>query len=292
MTLEAALKQQKKNVGNPKAKEYQPFTYGAEYNVRGSISNFLSPITESLEDTAISAFYDSGKMYQSYVTPSFMTKLMIKFKNLKGQDFEDFIMNEYGNSEWFRDPKGGLIIGKGWKNEMLRLLATDENARNIFDFKVELNFNKHNYMRNMNDSEYTLSLITEYFSESSETNNLTPAYFRMPMQSNKPSSEFFKFYSYRGSEYKNAIVRNLYTMFLQELGRIQTIRMRNLSKDDPRFIKNFDSNGRKFNFLPFLNTYLEDTNTSARTLLRDEDGRVSTDNERLAKLLQRKVGRS
>lgn len=287
--LGRALKQQKKNVGNPKAKKYQPFTYGAEYNVRGSISNFLSPITESLEDTAISAFYDSGKMYQSYVTPSFMTKLMIKFKNLKGQNFEDFIMNEYGNSEWFRDPKGGLIIGKGWKNEMLRLLATDENARNIFDFKVELNFNKHNYMRNMNDSEYTLSLITEYFSESSETNNLTPAYFRMPMQSNKPSSEFFKFYSYRGSEYKNAIVRNLYTMFLQELGRIQTVRMRNLSKDDPRFIKNFDSNGRKFNFLPFLNTYLEDTNISARTLLRDEDGRVSTDNERLAKLLQRKV---
>lgn len=287
--LGRALKQQKKNVGNPKAKEYQPFTYGAEYNVRGSIGNFLSPITESLEDTAISAFYDSGKMYQSYVTPSFMTKLMIKFKNLKGQNFEDFIMNEYGNSEWFRDPKGGLIIGKGWKNEMLRLLATDENARNIFDFKVELNFNKHNYMRNMTDSEYTLSLITEYFSESSETNNLTPAYFRMPMQSNKPSSEFFKFYSYRGSEYKNAIVRNLYTMFLQELGRIQTVRMRNLSKDDPRFIKNFDSNGRKFNFLPFLNTYLEDTNISARTLLRDEDGRVSTDNERLAKLLQRKV---
>ena len=287
--LGRALKQQKKNVGNPKAKEYQPFTYGAEYNVRSSISNFLSPITESLEDTAISAFYDSGKMYQSYIIPSFMTKLMIKFKNLKGQDFEDFIMNEYGNSKWFRDPKGGLIIGKGWKNEMLRLLATDENARNIFDFKVELNFNKHNYMRNMNDSEYTLSLITEYFSESSETNNLTPAYFRMPMQSNKPSSEFFKFYSYRGSEYKNAIVRNLYTMFLQELGRIQTIRMRNLSKDDPRFIKNFDNNGRKFNFLPFLNTYLEDTNISARTLLRDENGRVSTDNERLAKLLQRKV---
>ena len=287
--LGRALKQQKKNVGNPKAKEYQPFTYGAEYNVRGSISNFLSPIIESLEDTAISAFYDSGKMYQSYVTPSFMTKLMIKFKNLKGQDFEDFIMNEYGNSEWFRDPKGGLIIGKGWKNEMLRLLVTDENARNIFNFKVELNFNKHNYMRNMNDSEYTLSLITEYFSESSETNNLTPSYFRMPMQSNKPSSEFFKFYSYRGSEYKNAIVRNLYTMFLQELGRIQTVRMRNLSKDDPRFIKNFDSNGRKFNFLPFLNTYLEDTNISARTLLRDEDGRVSKDNERLAKLLQRKV---
>lgn len=287
--LGRALKQQKKNVGNPKAKKYQPFTYGAEYNVRGSISNFLSPITESLEDTAISAFYDSGKMYQSYVTPSFMTKLMIKFKNLKGQDFEDFIMSEYGNSEWFRDPKSGLIIGKGWKNEMLRLLATDENTRNIFDFKVELNFNKHNYMRNMSDSEYTLSLITEYFSESSETNNLTPAYFRMPMQSNKPSSEFFKFYSYRGSEYKNAIVRNLYTMFLQELGRIQTVRMRNLSKDDPRFIKNFDSNGRKFNFLPFLNTYLEDTNISARTLLRDEDGRVSTDNERLAKLLQRKI---
>ena len=273
-SLDQALKEQQRN---PNA-NYNPFAYNGENSIAGSLRNFLSPITDILEDTAINAFYDSGKMYQSYVTPSFMTKLMNKFR-LEGQEFEDFIMNEYGNSEWF---KFAGAPNTGWRNEWLRQLARDPEARKVFDHKVELNFNKHNYMRNMSDAEYTLSLITEYLAEGNANNkNLVPAWFRVPIQSNKPSSEFIKFYSYRGETYKDEIVNGLYNMFLQELSRIQTVRMRNLSKNDADFIKNFDSNGRKFNFLPFLNEYL--------------DGRVGNllasegNNKRLAQLLQKKI---
>ncbi len=269
-------------------KDYNPFAFGTKFGINGSLRNFLTPITDKLEDTAVNAFYDSGKMYQSYVTPSFMTKLFNKFRQ-EGQAFEDFILDEYGSSEWFKFGAGDGDITKGWRNEWLRLLARDENARKVFDHKVELNFNKHNYMRNMSDAEYTLSLITEYFSESAKVEDRVPAWYRVPMQSNKPSSEFIKFYSYRGDDYKNAIVNGLHNMFLQEISRIQTVLRRNMSKNDPGFIKNFDTNGRKFNFLPVFNSYLEESAVSKRTILRNEDGSVSSDNNRFASLLQKKV---
>jgi exodeoxyribonuclease-5 len=269
-------------------KDYNPFAFGTKFGINGSLRNFLSPITDKLEDTAVNAFYDSGKMYQSYVTPSFMTKLFNKFRQ-EGQAFEDFILNEYGSSEWFKFGAGDDDITKGWRNEWLRLLARDENARKVFDHKVELNFNKHNYMRNMSDAEYTLSLITEYFSESAKVEDQVPAWFRVPMQSNKPSSEFIKFYSYRGDGYKNTIVNGLHDMFLQEISRIQTVLRRNMSKNDSGFIKNFDTNGRKFCFLPVFNSYLEEGDVSKRDVLRNEDGSVSSDNNRFTSLLQKKV---
>lgn len=284
--LDKALQAQNKGT----LKEYDPFKFGGESSIGGSLRNLLTPITDKLEDTAVNAFYDSGKMYQSYITPSFMTKLMNKFRQ-EGQAFEDFIMDEYGSSEWFKFQNGD--VDKGWRNEWLRILAKDENARKVFDHKVELNFNKHNYMRNMSDAEYTLSLITEYFAESTDNKtNMVPAWFRVPMQSNKPSSEFIKFYSYRGEGYKNSIVYGLHNMFLQELSRIQTVRMRNMDKKDAGFIKNFDTNGRRFNFLPVLNNYLENTadKIAKRDILRNEDNTISSDNSRLASLLQKKVG--
>lgn len=283
--LDKALQAQNKGT----LKEYDPFKFGRESSIGGSLRNLLTPITDKLEDTAVNAFYDSGKMYQSYITPSFMTKLMNKFRQ-EGQAFEDFIMDEYGSSEWFKFQNGD--VDKGWRNEWLRILAKDENARKVFDHKVELNFNKHNYMRNMSDAEYTLSLITEYFAESTDNKtNMVPAWFRVPMQSNKPSSEFIKFYSYRGEGYKNSIVYGLHNMFLQELSRIQTVRMRNMDKKDAGFIKNFDTNGRRFNFLPVLNNYLENTadKIAKRDILRNEDNIISSDNSRLASLLQKKV---
>ena len=283
--LDKALQAQSKGT----LKEYDPFKFGTENSIGGSLRNLLTPITDKLEDAAVNAFYDSGKMYQSYITPSFMTKLMNKFRQ-EGQAFEDFIMDEYGSSEWFKFTNSD--VDKGWRNEWLRILAKDENARKVFDHKVELNFNKHNYMRNMSDAEYTLSLITEYFAESTDNNtNMVPAWFRVPMQSNKPSSEFIKFYSYRGEGYKNSIVYGLHNMFLQELSRIQTVRMRNMDKKDAGFIKNFDTNGRRFNFLPVLNNYLENTadKIAKRDILRNEDNTISSDNSRLASLLQKKV---
>lgn len=232
---------------------YEPFKFGSRDGINGNTREFLKPITDHLEDIAVSAFYDSGKMYQSYITPSYTSKLFQKFGQT-GQVFDDFIMAEYGNMPWFHT---GNNIERGWRNAWLKSLATDSKAREIFKHKVQLNFNKHNYMRNMSDMEYALSLFTEYFSENaSEKQTRVPAWFRVPMLSNKPSSEFIRFYSERGANYREALTNGFKMIFDQELSRIQTVEMRNLQKEDPRFIKNFDSNGKKFMFLDFMNEYL------------------------------------
>lgn len=232
---------------------YEPFKFKSKDGINGNTREFLKPITDHLEDTAVSAFYDSGKMYQSYITPSYTSKLFQKFSQT-GKTFDSFLMEEYGKVPWFHT---GTKIERGWRNAWLQKLATDSNARKVFKHKVQLNFNKHNYMKNMSDMEYTLSVVTEYFSENaSEKQTKVPAWFRVPMLSNKPSSEFIRFYSERGTNYKETLTNGFKMIFDQELSRIQTVEMRNLSKEDPRFIKNFDTNGKKFMFLDFMNAYL------------------------------------
>ena len=267
---------------------YEPFKFGSRDGINGNTREFLKPITDHLEDIAVSAFYDSGKMYQSYITPSYTSKLFQKFGQT-GQAFDDFIMAEYGNMPWFHI---GTNIERGWRNAWLRALATDSKAREIFKHKVQLNFNKHNYMRDMSDMEYALSLFTEYFSENaSEKQTRVPAWFRVPMLSNKPSSEFIRFYSERGANYRETLTNGFKMIFDQELSRIQTVEMRNLSKSDPRFIKNFDSNGKKFMFLDFMNEYLTGDKKSSELgkLIRQKLDGHQVDEARLNELAKEAI---
>jgi hypothetical protein len=268
-------------------KEYKPFEFKSSHNIGSAVQNFLSPVANVLEDTAINAFYDSGKMYQSYVTPSFTTKLLQKFKLSNDKDFFNFMKEEYGKSEWF----GKEVFDRMAKGMIMRWnvpwLAMMGRYRKEFDHRVQLNFNGHNYMRNLSDPEYALSVITEYYSESAEQQN-DPAWFRIPMESNKPSEEFIRFMSYRNKDsniYKTEVVEDLSDMVFMEISRIQTVRKRNLSEEDEGFIKNFDDNGRRFCFFPFLNAYMED----GGTILRDADGNVTEDNKTLTKLLKKKI---
>ena len=267
---------------------YEPFKFKSKDSINGNMREFLKPITEQLEDIAVSAFYDSGKMYQSYVTPSYMSKLMQKFSQ-KGEAFDKFLTEEFGNQPWFHE---GTDIERGWRNSWLRALATDSKAREIFKHKVQLNFNKHNYMRNMNDMEYTLSLFTEYFSEgANDKQSRVPAWFRVPMLSNKPSSEFIRFYSERGTNYKETITDGMMDIFNQELSRIQTVLMRNLDSKDPRFIKNFDKNGKKFCFLDFMNDYLTGgkKNSELGKLINDKVNGKEVDEAKLYELANKAI---
>ncbi len=267
---------------------YEPFKFKSKDSINGNMREFLKPITEQLEDIAVSAFYDSGKMYQSYVTPSYMSKLMQKFSQ-NGEAFDKFLTEEFGNQPWFHE---GTDIERGWRNSWLRALATDSKAREIFKHKVQLNFNKHNYMRNMNDMEYTLSLFTEYFSESAnDKQSRVPAWFRVPMLSNKPSSEFIRFYSERGTNYRETITDGMMDIFNQELSRIQTVLMRNLDSEDPRFIKGFDKNGKKFCFLDFMSDYLTGDKKSSELgkLINDKVNGKEVDETKLYELANKAI---
>ena len=141
-------------------------------------------------------------MYQSYVIPSYMTKLMSKF-HLDGEKFDQFITNEYGKYDWFKE-HNSRDIERGWKLPILRELVTNPKAREVFDHKVQLTFNKHQYMKKMDDTEVTLAILAEYWAETTRSDKKSgriPAWFRVPMLSNKPSAEYIKFYSERGINY-------------------------------------------------------------------------------------------
>lgn len=280
------VKALKSNVDN---KTYEPFKFRSKDSITGNLREFLKPITEHLEDTAVSAFYDSGKMYQSYITPSYMTLLMQKFNYLEGEEFDKFIKDEYGQYSWFHT---GNNIETGWRWSWLKEIVTDSKAKELFKHKVQLNFNKKNYMRNMSDVEYALSVLTEYWSEStSDKQDRVPAWFRVAMLSNKPSSEFIRFYSERGINYKETIVNNMHGIFDAELCRIQTVRHRNLTKENSRYIGNFDKNGKRFMFLSFLNDYLDGKQKSSELgkLLNDKLDGKKVDEVKLYDLVNKAV---
>lgn len=231
--------------------EFNPFDF--ESGIKGNIRSFLRPLTEYFEDLEVSSFYDCGKMYQSYSTPSYTAKLFQKFK-LPEKDFDAFIKEEF-YTPWFHT---GNKLESGWRNEWIRLLVKDSKAREIFKHKTQLNFNRKNYMKTMTDKELTLSIFTEYFSErASSKESMVPAWFRIATLSNKPSLEFIRFYSYRGDNYKDVITNLLHNVFLQELSRIQTVELRNLKEGDYGYIEHFDESGRKFLFLDYMNKYLK-----------------------------------
>lgn len=248
------------NVNNP---SYEPliFTKGEGgkkgSGIRGSLSKFLEPLTKHLSDIAVSSIFDSGKTYQSHVTPSYMTKLMLKFHETDPVKFDQFIQEEFGKYNWFRDTSI-RDTKAGWRSGWIGLLARDAAARKVFKHEAKLNYNKHNYMKDMTGNEYIMSLLSSFFSEGAGNGrDGAVAWYRIPILSNKPSEEYIRFYADMGQDYKEVISTKMTKVFNQELSRIQTVRMQNYDKSDPRFIKNFHENGKRFCFLDFMNVYLE-----------------------------------
>lgn len=261
-----------KNLNN---RTYDPFNFKNKDSINGNLRNFLKPITMYFDDVSVASFYDSGKMYQSYTTPSYMSKLMAKLSETDPTKFKEFMHEEFGKYDWFRD-QSQLDKTRGWRNNLIESLSRDPVTREKFKHKVQLNFNKHNYMKNMDDMEYTLSLITEFLAEYNPTGKRQWSWYRVPMQSNKPSSDFIRMERYNDANYQESIAENMQRIFSQELSRIQTVRLRNFSKEDLRYIKNLDKNGRKFCFLDFMNDYLEGSmkNSELGRLINDKlDGK-------------------
>lgn len=244
-----------KETGN----KYYPFEYSigksAPNSILGNLRAILKIPASKIDNTTTFSVYDNGNMYQSFCTPSYLFKLMTKFQ-LKDENenlFQQFIKEEYKQYPWFAiEEDGKTTYLASWLQEMV----DDPNTREILKHKIQLNFNKHNYMRNMTSHEYALSVLAEFFSEKSKLKGRDTAWYRVPMLSNKPSSEFIRFVRYTGPMYKNTIIEALYKVYSQELSRIQTVRLRGQNPENVEYISNFDGKGLEFCFLTFLNEHL------------------------------------
>lgn len=268
LQIENALNTIKENLGaivknidfGKDNKTYSPFEYGAKNSIEGYLSKLLTPIVEQFEDTAISSYYDNGKMYQSYITPSYMTKLILKFGGQDSNKVNEFIDSEYKKYEWFY--KNGE-----WRNDWLDKFTrvTPAERKKLLKHKTQLHFDKNYYMKGMTEQQYILSVITEYFNGG----DMNIAWYKMPLQSNKPASEFISFFKYTDANsslsggYQTVITSKLYDVFLQEFERIKQVRKDNLSKSDSNDIKNYhEERGKHFVFLDFFNAHLDDGNKS------------------------------
>lgn len=245
---------------------YDPLSYTKGENgkkgsgIKGSLSKFLTPLTQHLADISVSSIFDNGKMYQSYVTPSYMTKLALKFAETDQLKFNEFIQAEYGKYEWFKNESG-------WRGGWIGILAKDATSRKIFKHEVKLNYNKHSYMKEMSGNEYIMSLLSSFFSEGAGNGRENAvAWYRIPMLSNKPSEEYIRFYADMGIDFKEKISSKMAKVFDQELSRIQTVRIQGYEESDPRYIKNFHENGKRFCFLDFMNVYLDQGSKANTTL--------------------------
>lgn len=241
------------------------------------LQNLLTPLTASLEDSHITTIFDNGKMYQTRVKPSALLLHIAKF-HLDDAKFMQFILDNYAGLPWYRD-QSEPDPTKGWRNAMLGEMVNNKEVRENFRHHVQLNFNKKQYMKNMNPVEYTLASIAEFFAANplKKTTGNVYANFRMTIQSNKPTSEYLTMKCITGPYYKETIVDQMSQIFDQELTRIQTLQYLNAKKGDAKYIKNFSEQGKKFCLVDFMNVYLEGgerANTELGKLLKDKlDGK-------------------
>lgn len=275
-------KQISKNADNI---EYDPFAYGRDKDgIRSSLMRFFEKLTDSYEDEAVTSFYEGGKMRQSYLLPSFLTMFVNKF-HLEDETFYNFIASEF-DTEFMRDI-GEENIRKGWNNVWLQHMMSDSKKRMNFNCKTSITFNGSTYMRGMTAEEYALAMITEFYGENSkETDPMFLANFRVIIESNKPSAEYITFYARGGAFFKEDLVGDFMNVFNQEIGRIKTVLLReesrknSLARLEERYeagditaqqyealvysinqeaITNFDTRGKQFVYLDFLNKEIENS---------------------------------
>lgn len=241
---------------------YNPLLKGEEKNIYGNYKSIVGLMSRYIQDSIESSSYENGKMHYSFVTPSYMGKLILNLKDAIGNPskFNSFMEENYGSYRWFREEEGT------WNNAWLELISESKDARQGLEHKVQLSFDGTPYT-DLSELGYTLSLMSEYFyDKGSRGKGPQWAWYRVPMLSNKPSSEFIRFKRYSGSEYKRRIKRGLKMVLNQEILRIQTVLDRvanpNIEKIGVKDKTTFDISDKILEENPSLQAKLSSKNDS------------------------------
>lgn len=241
---------------------YNPLLKGEEKNIYGNYKSIVGLMSRYIQDSIESSSYENGKMHYSFVTPSYMGKLILNLKDAIGNPskFNSFMEENYGSYRWFREEDGT------WNNAWLELISESKDARQGLEHKVQLSFDGTPYT-DLSELGYTLSLMSEYFyDKGSRGKGPQWAWYRVPILSNKPSSEFIRFKRYSGSEYKRRIKRGLKMVLNQEILRIQTVLDRaanpNIEKIGVKDKTTFDISDKILEENPSLQAKLSSKNDS------------------------------
>ena len=206
---------------------YDPFekrSNDSVYNAYKNIATIAEPyVVNALEAST----YANGKMYYSFVPPSYMGQLFNNLINTDKDSLELFLENNYAKYEWFKTSDSWNIQ---WLNDI-------ENNREVLARKVQLSYEETDYV-DLGERAYAMSLLKEYFYDQK---NKSLAWYRIPTLSNKPSSEFIRNKRYSG-DFRKELTKQLYNVFIQEVKRMQTVIDRAISSTitEADIIKNYD----------------------------------------------------
>lgn len=220
----------------------------------GDYKKIVRIIAKGEDKEMESVSYEAGKLYYSYVLPSYLNRLVDKLTGeyMSESEYDDFLEDEYLRYKWF---KKGRKIRCHW----LDRLKKDKNVRENFQHVTSLSFLGKEYSEK-SPVEYIASMMKMYFYDKGKK----WAYFRVPTLSNKPSEEYLKFERIHRN-FKEVILDHMWQVFLQELDRIQAVRERNNNIEDYQKITSkgksvtFDKRGLQFVIEDYLQPYLDGT---------------------------------
>ena len=257
---------------------------------KDGVSSLYSKVAEiigsTMEQGIEPSVFENKKLYYSYVTPSYLGKLIINLKNTQKDftTFKKYIDEQFGQYEYFVDANGEFLTS--WLQDLSQMTSAGEEARNLLQHKVQLHFNNVAYT-DLSALDYTLSLIQEFFSDTSK--NPKQAWYHVPILADKPSAEFIQFKRYTNKtqvkKYDEVITDKLVNTAIQELKRIKTV-LERANNGNVETITSFDASlnkalkdkrdsgkpitiedllsledkkagGSRFKFLDFLNPLLE-----------------------------------
>lgn len=235
-----------KNVNkfNPKYYNYSIFKEQPnehEISIRENYSKILEKFSPYLEDVIEASSYENGKMHYAFNPPSYTGKMMINFKNAIDNPalFDEYLENEFGQYEWFKINDTYLcpILNMMNKTDGINYTTLAKNAREWFEHKTQLSYNKTPYTE-LSAISYLHSILAEFFIDSTK-GDVKRAFYRIPIMSNKPASEFISMPRFNGKNYKDQLSEYYYNVFLQELMRIRTVLERAVNESSEE-IKNYD----------------------------------------------------
>lgn len=276
-------------------------------NSYGDYASIVKILSDSLQSSIESSTYQGGKMYYSFVVPSYMGRLIKDLKDAyhgenNNDKFKEFLKNNYKYDSFFYN--SALKDKKSkWLNRWLHRLENESEARQILDHKVQLTHLDTEYTE-LSELGYAMSLITEFMNNGSKN----VAWYRLPILSNKPSSEFIRFYKDTSSKYQKNLIEGFKDVALQEIIRIQSVledsgksditnyhiksedaelfqlaqkyqKNQPLTHDDIVkegkliFTTTLNANGASFKFLDFLNNHLVDNTELGKIILDKINGK-------------------
>lgn len=226
----------------------------------------LSPLKDTTEIYGTTTFQFGNKPRPSYSAPSYASDILRHLNTIETQEdldnFRTWVQQEFTQFDFYKDSKGEcnhlwiktLLDFIGPKGKEKPIEDIKEFARN-FDYVEILGIGgsgPENTIGKINTSKLLNSLIPAAFNVPYNPEQ-SFGYFRNPLYSDKDVLVLFKAPMFRGKDFKDKVINQLYKVWEAEYDRINFYVTRHNFKNKNNSIEGLEKTGDKFHFFPEFN---------------------------------------